>query len=225
MDCLSIVVPWREEGTRLPLFKWVTDRLTLQFPDAELLICDSGDQQFSRSRSRNLGASQSTRDFILFVDADTFTEKEFIEEGVRLLQHGAPWVLPYGDVEYFNLNEEFTEEVLQLSCDTSIAKPSKGQYDFRLMSWAGLVMVTKEMTERLKYDEGFNGWGHEDVAYRLKLDHERGPHQRVGLGYAMHLFHQRNNAGFNDMDELANRRRFQTYVDMYQWRDERVAAS
>lgn len=221
----SVVVPWRsDDGIRAEIFEWITERWKILYPyEIEFIVCDSGDEPFSRSKSRNQGAKNASTDVLVFADADTIPVRRFIDKSVESASLSR-WCIAYDMGRYYNLNSVHTRELLRADPATLICEPVEGMWDHKITSWAGMFAVSQEDFWRIGgYDERFIGWGHEDVALRLALDNEVCKHDRVVDGFAIHLDHPRANATFNTEIELANRRIFRRdYQRKYRWRDERV---
>lgn len=172
----------------------------------------------NRSAARNNAVKQCLTQYVIIADGDTFLDFDSIVAGFKALEDGAPWVIPYGDHDYYNLTHEFSDLVLETQVLDSFPDL---EYDHKLMSWAGaLMMRTEDYWKVGGYDERFIGWGWEDVAFRIKADAELGPHVRVP-GRAMHIWHEP--AQFNTAEELANRALFnKEYKRKYKWQDERL---
>lgn len=188
---LSILYPWRSDnGPRQQIFDWVLTRSHKLFPDAEVIVADDNSPDFSRAGSRNEAARQATGEVFLFADADTVFSREQIERGLSLIRRGAPWVLPYGSLEYYNLTREHSRQLLECPPDVQLHKPI--EWEHRLESWAGAVMVPRQAFEQIcGYDERFNGWGGEDNALRFALDIVVGGHTRLAFENIQHVWHPR----------------------------------
>lgn len=219
----SVVIPWRtDSGHRQQVFDWVLERWCMIYGEehVEIAYGDSGDSVFSRSRSRNELFKRTSGDVVVFADADTVPIRAFVDKAVEIASEGN-WCIAYGRKGYFNLTEDATNRYLALSPMTEISIPKEGEYEHQLLSWAGMFAVRRE--NFVGYDERFVGWGHEDVAFRLAMDNLVGKHDRVEDGYAVHLWHPRQEATFDTEVELKNRELFEKeYRKKYAWKDERV---
>jgi predicted glycosyltransferase involved in capsule biosynthesis len=217
---LSVVIPWKSDhAEREDIFIWIYNRY-LSFPNVKTLIT-AGNEDFTRSYARNQGVKQVNTDYVLLADADTIPRIEDIEQAYTLLNNGAPWVLCYADNEYYNLTQEKTLELLQFDPSVEVQRPSPDEYEHRLTSWAGMIMLRKSDFDKVGgYDERFVGWGWEDNAFQLKMDNEIGKHVRTD-GFALHMWHPRGSDEFNTPSELVNRRIFEEYRRKYSWNDPR----
>jgi glycosyltransferase involved in cell wall biosynthesis len=190
VDDLSVLIPYRPDGgPRDEIFAWLLARYERLLPEAEICIGENDDEPFSRSKARNDAYRKATRDVFLVADADTMFHRDQIEAGVTLVKESGVWVLPY--LWYYNLAQEFTEQVLKSQPDVTIAEPDHpSQWEHRLESWAGLLLMPRKAYEEVGgYDERFVGWGYEDNSFQLAVDTIWGPFQRLACGYCLHLWH------------------------------------
>jgi hypothetical protein len=196
----TAVVPWRAStGERQRLWNFCKERWNEY--GVPVIEADSGDEVFSRSKSKNLGVDLAETDVVVIADADTIPVLGFIKEAVRLAETEA-WTLPYGLDRYYNLTERYTAEVLSRDPLYFYQEPVEGLWDFKLTSWAGMVTLRKELF--VGYDERFVGWGWEDNAWAAMMYKEHGvPPTRVN-GWVAHLWHTRGE-DFGTDHELANR--------------------
>lgn len=228
----EVVIPWRtDNGPRQKILDWILLRWEYQFPGINIHLFDSGDEIFSRSKSRNmiLTRAKSTTTTIVFADADVIPFRSWIEEAVDQTYSTVyensqdSWSIAYGLREYYNLNQYVSEAIVMSDPSGPLSAPCRGEYEHKLMSWAGMIAVPFwALLDVGGYDERFIGWGHEDVAFKIKLDNELAPHTRVESGRALHLWHPRPQAWFGDPHEQANAELFEReYRQKYNWVDER----
>jgi len=220
----TVVIPWRTDGgSRQRIHDWVFERWSLVYPTTAIIVADSGDETFSRGASRNVGVEQSSTSVVVLADSDTVPIKAFVDAAVATAERGT-MCFAYDKKRYYNLAEGPTERYLNLSPMTEVTKPLPGEYEHELTSWAGMIAVPRANFDQIGgYDERFVGWGHEDLAFQIKMDAECGPHERVNGGYVVHLWHPRGDATFDTTHELQNRALFkQEYQQKYGWRDPRV---
>lgn len=190
MDDLSVLIPYRGDGgPRDEIFDWLLARYAALLPKAEICVGRNEDDPFSRAKARNDAYRQATGDVFLVADADTVFNTVQIEAAVRLVSDDPTiWVLPYQ--WYYNLAEEYTRSILDQSPEQDVPEPTdESLWEFKLESWAGLLVMRRAAFERVKgYDERFIGWSFEDNAFRRALDTMVNPHRRLP-SYALHLWH------------------------------------
>ncbi len=205
----SVVIPYRyADPDRHRNFAYIRSYWSTYFSDFEIIECDSCDDKFSRSKSRNQGIDRANGDFIIIADADTIVPVDSVVTSLLHLRHTeAPsWVIAYQ--WYYNLTEERTKEVVgELRQSPSI--PQEGEYDHRLTAWAGMLVLPRGALEVVRYDERFTGWGGEDNAFQYAVDTLWGPFERVG-SHAIHLWHPRGE-DFASEDWPANQKLMNRY--------------
>lgn len=224
-DNLAVIIPWNPDTTdeyRKRSLQVICDHMEASMLGAEIVIGEGVEQPFNRSRARNKAVEATKREALLILDADTFIPSSSILAGVEALDAGSSWVIPYNT--YYNLNQRKTDEIYASeSTETLDVEPVRGEYEHRILSWAGALMVkTSDYWKVGGYDERFYGWGWEDVAFRVIADHELGAHERVG-SFVSHLWHPRpQEICFGFEDERRNAKLFdKEYRIKYNWKDER----
>lgn len=227
---ISILVPFRpDDGIRednwVYCWRW-WNRFLPPNEHFEICVGSCEGEDFNRSKARNEAFEKSSADLLIIADADTIPDQIPLAMAIARVRSGeVPWSVPYK--WYYNLSTEYSEHV---KASADFTKPDTASslfsYEHKVISWAGVNIVPREAYEKVGgYDERFVGWGHEDVAFRIKLDHEWGHHHRQEAGNAYHFWHPINkNETFNSDSERRNRALFQReYVRKYGWKDERLA--
>ena len=187
-----------DDGHRDELFGWVLRWWQANFPDVQTCTGRNFDSPFHRGKARNDAATWAERDLLIIADADTVPEAGAVREGLEMVaENRAPWVIPYGQLSYYNLTEDFTREFIKLRPeDTQLPVFEEDDWDHQLTAWAGVLILPKIAFQAVGgYDERFIGWGGEDNAFQLALDKMVGTHARVN-GSVAHLWHPRGDASF-----------------------------
>jgi glycosyltransferase involved in cell wall biosynthesis len=207
---ISIVIPFRAETEeRQEIFDFVVARYSGYWPDAEIIVSDTDDEEFSRSAARNRGVEQSSGEVLVLVDADTICNPRALEEATVMSAMSKRWVLPYQ--WYYNLTQDYTEEILAGNPTNKVFPTDKGfTFVHKIESWAGILVMPREAFDAVNgYDERFKGWGYEDNAFRLALDCIWGKHLRVKGENAYHLSHYvPENGAFKSPNIQVNRERY-----------------
>lgn len=188
---LSIVIPWRpgSDSSRQRIFDWVFERYRLLFPGAEIVIADDGSEEFNRSTFINHGVEQATGEFLLIADADTVSFPVWIDEAIKEIKLGAPWVIPYSEDGYVDTDKRGGRKILSCPPDKDI-DPYSVTFQDRLKSWSGQVVIRRDDFWKVGgFDPRFKGWGYEDNAFVECCDTILGPHERLTSGYTIHIWH------------------------------------
>jgi cellulose synthase/poly-beta-1,6-N-acetylglucosamine synthase-like glycosyltransferase len=178
----SIVMPWRDSGDiyRRHSYEYVSKKMSEFF----VVPCDSGHDPFSRSASKNLGASLVADDILVFLDADTMIPPQQIHDAVDLAREGH-MVHPY--TEYHGMAQRQSHYIVH-----GQANPTADTSDWNI-SWAtgGSIVMYREMFFDLGgYDEAYTDWGFEDISLII-LGKNRGIELKRIEGNAYHLWHPR----------------------------------
>lgn len=218
---VNVIIPWWGETTdtwRLRSLDFVLE-MWKSF-GMKVIIGRDDSPVFNLSHARNVGVGESTSELVILADADVVISESQIRTALDIVSKSETWVIPY-DV-YFNLTMGDTENVLNKTKD-----PADCEWDHCILSWAGLAVLKREVYSNFGgHDERFVGWGEEDVAFRLKLDHEYAAHKRV-QGNIYHLWHPvSNETTFGSPEYVLNRELLNgEYRAKYGWVDERLSWS
>jgi hypothetical protein len=219
---LSVILPYRptEDGYRESIFNWMLSRYVKILPDAEIIVCDSGDEEFNRSKSRNIGVQQSTRDYLLIGDSDTMPFKSFILDGISRLEQGESWLFLYDFEMYFNADQKSSLDILSREPEVDVS-PEEISWEHKITSWAGQILMRSEDFKFIGgYDERFNGWGYEDNAFQVAADTCIGPHGRIPNAWTIHIWHPYSHATtFGQPMIDYNRNLYQEYLNVSGNRD------
>ncbi len=187
---VSVIVPFRsDDGIRKEIWDWVGSRWSLVYPDFELVVADSDDEEFSRSQARNNAFNQSSGDIIIVADADSVPLTNTILGCIDVVQQDpTAWLIAHSS--YMMLREESTRGLLDQLPSVSLATPSSGSLVRPpFVSYAGMLVMHREAYKIVGgYDERFVGWGLEDWAFRLAMDTLINPFSRLP-GALIHLYH------------------------------------
>lgn len=210
---VSVLVPRRADGGRRDeLWAWVKarwDRLHPEWPVIEGR--DEGDHKFNRSAAINRAASESDADVFVIGDADSFVGPEQVNLACRnaLAPEGPEFVIAYDLFNYLGKN-----------MSDRIMAGFEGWWAPGI-EWtmagtcSSMIVVTRRLFEDVQgFDEGFQGWGFEDIAFSLACQTLGGGVSRIP-GDAWHLWHlmsPENNATSPEWN--ANRERHLLYRDV-----------
>jgi hypothetical protein len=184
---VAAVIPWRPgRPDRSAHHVTVRRHLREVLPHAVHMDADSGHPKFSRAGSRNHGvrlAAESGCDVVVLCDADTLVEREPLLDAVEACQDGVMH-LPY--TRYRSLTRtglaQYEAGTALLDCDVD--------HDHEGATGGVIVIRVDAWWRAGGMDERFQGWGHEDAAFRLAADTLLGPTVRHP-GAIHHLWHAR----------------------------------
>lgn len=203
MSSVSVVVAY-EPNTPERERNWtfIRDRLERLYPSWEI-ITHPGDGRatFSKGSALNPAVASASGEVVILHDADVLMAPEALPDAVAALLP-ASWVIPHGYV--YRLNERATRRLIEggePGARDLVMAPFRGP--------AGGGISVLRRSDYVGIDEGFEGWGGEDISFARAMDTLVGPHTR--LDYPLrHLWHRpmvrrtRKRASFAN-EELANR--------------------
>lgn len=162
---------------------------------------------FNISAARNNAASRLDWDLAIFADADTIVPRAQLEAGIRAAEKTRQVVLPHSrwvNVEPHEQGKLFFEGYVEFNKNRTIYSGTK----------SSILIVPREAYEAVNgYDERFQGWGWEDTAFFLAIEHLYAPTLRFE-GNVWHLDHVRPNADLNrgtDENAIRNRQHYRKY--------------
>jgi hypothetical protein len=184
---VAAVIPWRGgQPDRERHHQTVRAHLRDLLPDAWHIDADSGHQPFSRAGSRNHGvrlAQDVGAEVVVLCDADTLPEREPLLAAIDGAHDGLLH-LPY--TRYRSLTRRGLAQYRRgdplMDCDVD--------HDHEGATGGVIVIRVDAWWRAGGMDERFQGWGHEDAAFRLAADTLLGPTVRHP-GAIHHLWHAR----------------------------------
>jgi len=177
---VSVMIPWREEPSRLRSLEYVQNWYRHNL-GVEPILCDTDHVEFNRAGARNECVRQATEQVIIINDADTIPELSPLLSAVAQIQIDSLAQLPY--TLWRSLDEIASEAVM------SGTAPSE-RPGLELDGSVGGVMVTTRdiWTRHGGQDERFVAWGYEDAAWCMAHDTLVGAMRRHS-GYIYSLRH------------------------------------
>lgn len=209
------LVPRRSDGGRRDeIWAWVRDRFHANHPDIAIFEGnDEGPGKFNRSLAINRAADAAGAwDLALIADSDTFVDPAQVRQAADNATHGTiEFWLTYDAFHYLS------RRMSDLIMDGYTGYWGEGNG----IEWtmAGTCSSSLVVTRRLwdgvgGFDENFEGWGFEDVAFSHACQTFGGGVARIPGG-AWHLHHPsspENNA--SSPEWIANRERMMRYHDV-----------
>lgn len=162
---VSILVPFRSDGaTRRQL--WDHCRKIWEHTPYELVEGhDSGSGPFSIAQAFNEAAARATGDYLVLFGADHLPDRARVDWAVEHLAAGAQWVPLFAETA--GLSKLDTFAVLNGYDPAKVPVAQVAPF------CTAIIGIRRDSW--VKFDERFFGWGGEDSAWRLVLEHLYGP--------------------------------------------------
>ncbi len=210
---LSILMAWTDKGDRWRsgVKDWVERYWRSHVPSAEFIVGTDGERElFNRSACFNDAASRASGDVLFTLDADCVLNPAVVKQAVSAVSDQRAWAVPW--FTNYRLSHHRTAEIITAAPETfeTPDPPPAFWYEGREagigMRFAGFCALVPRPAWELVggMDEGFEGWGSEDIGFMLALDTLWGPHLVPRSG-ALHLWHERpmSSGTMNPERELA----------------------
>lgn len=189
---VSVLVPYRPDGgyrqqawEHLVGPAWAAS-------GAEVIVESPGPGKhpgdFNHPRAINAAAARASGDVLIVADADTFWRASDLPERLaETVRSGAAWAMPR---HYAKLTVSQSRQLVKGTSSQSLAGlHDRAHWVGDSVSWSGLVCVPATAFHAVGgYDERWDFWGADDVAFGLSLDTLVGRHERVA-GSCLHLWH------------------------------------
>lgn len=192
---LGLVIPWREQPSRIKPLQAVLHWYETNLGDIEIFYSDRPGEYWNASASRNDGvkrAQEAHCDVIIINDGDTIPEIEPLMEAIENCQTDNMIHNPYRLCKYFD--KEMTDKILdgadaKLLKHTLYTEANGGIYVCTPKAWWSVGGM----------DEKFMQWGGEDSAFELAHTIIKGNKLIKHDGYIYCLGHdaQIHDPGFN----------------------------
>lgn len=176
---VEVVIPWREQPSRLPAFHAVC--AWYEEHGFRTTLVDTHHEPFNLSACRNAGVTNATAPVVVIGDADTIPEIGPLNEAISAARTSGMTHLPYSLGNYRVLMEygsrQFFDGIPLERCNfASFAWSCSGVYVTTPAAWAS----------HYGHDELFTGWAPEDHAWRITHETLLGPVPRhEGHVYAL----------------------------------------
>ena len=159
---VAVLVPRRcDGGRRDELWAWVKARHVDLYPDWPIYEGHHTDGRFNRAKAINDAArAAGPWDAAIVMDADSFVPEAAPVDALRLAE--ATGACVYAHDEYHGLSFEDSEAVMAGERDPEGCKPAF----FARKTCSSYQVVPRALWDAIGgFDEGFEGWGGEDVAF------------------------------------------------------------
>ncbi len=182
-DTVSVLIPFAGECPyRHRALAWVVARHAVRHIgwDLELAVVDA--DPWRKGAALGRAFRRTTADIVILHDADVWSDQ--LGDAVGAVADGMPWSIPHSRVH--RLDECATCAVLE-GAEPSVTS-GRAEPAYRGIVGGGIVVLRRDVFERVPVDPRFEGWGQEDQAHALALTALAGPPRCFG-GELWHLWH------------------------------------
>jgi hypothetical protein len=184
---LGIAIPWRPQPSRIYAFNAIVEKYKKDFVDVPIYYGDFPSERWNVSGSRNLATQEAFDagcDVVLVSDADFFMPPMAIMEGAEKALKRQKMVIPFSNL-YF-CDEAISKKLIEGDIELNLVGRYLPVYRRQV---AGSNILTRQVFETMNgWDERFNGWGYEDVAFVIAHETLIGDVIRIN-NYAGSLYH------------------------------------
>ena len=194
MSKIGLVIPWREQPSRIKPLQAVLAWYQTNLPDIEVFYADRPGEKWNAAASRNDGvkrAQEAHCDVIILNDADTLPEIKPLLEAIEQCKTDGLVHSPYNKCKYIDME---MSELYYVGKDIRLLK-----HTLFSPATGGIWVCTPEAWWSVYgMDEKFQQWGPEDAAFDISHRIIKGvplvPHE--GYIYCLGHVHQIHDEGF-----------------------------
>ena len=182
---ISFIVPWTPGcAHREAAWRWVRNKIKATYLGAEIVGVSCGtDKTFRKASAMREAGRKAKGDVLVFTDADVWSPS--LPEALDVVGvQGGNWCSPAFIVH--RLDQPTTAKVLSGALDLDDIRPS----GIAKAKAGGIVVLSRKAFERCPPDARFVGWGCEDGAWGMALEHVVGPPHQI-RDVLWHLYHPR----------------------------------
>jgi predicted glycosyltransferase involved in capsule biosynthesis len=152
---------------RAIILTWVYERILKLYPGAEIILSTQDKRaNFNKAETINNAVKTIKRDILAICDADIFFSKDLIDLAIKELDNYS-LIIPYRDCNYYDV--EATKDILKYNPSINLSQMKSYDTNVYENAYGGLNIIRREDFNYIKgFDERFNGWGCEDVAFAYK---------------------------------------------------------
>jgi hypothetical protein len=181
---VSVLVPRRDDGGRRDeLWAWTRKRLETLHPEFEIIEGHHDDGPFNRSAAINQAVEQATGDVFVIADSDSFVGQAQLNQAVEVAAVGNQITFAFDQWCY--LSRAMSDQIMR----GFVGDWTPGVEFTMTNTCSSMVVTPRSLWEQMGgADEGFVGWGGEDIAISLALQTFGGGMKRIS-GNCWHLHH------------------------------------
>jgi hypothetical protein len=199
---IVMLVPRRADGAvRDRNWAWIRDHWTAGLPEVEIVTGDHDDGPFNRSAAINAAArAAGDWDLAVIADADSFCGTDQLRRAINTAVRTGMHTIAFSDFRY--LSQKMTDRIV---LDGFNGDWNPGIEWTLKIGCSSLLAVPRAVWDAAGgFDEGFIGWGEEDIAFSIAcqtmcparyIAQPGGDHLQLRLGFhrlegdCWHLWH------------------------------------
>lgn len=177
---VDVLVPWRHELGRRPLWEWVQQQYAAVHPDWRVIEAPGRTGPWCKAWAVHDALNKLSADITIVADADVWCGG--LHAAVAAIEQGVAWAIPH--LEVHRLTAEATDAILAgggLGGEVE-------QRPYRGTEGGGLVILPTKTLRNVPLDPRFQGWGGEDHSWACALHTLAGQPWR-GAAPLYHLWH------------------------------------
>lgn len=182
---VAVLIPHRpDNGRRDEVWAYVRSRWANESPDFKIVEGQHADGPFNRSKAINAAAKKAGKfDIAIIADSDSFVGKPQIDAAIELAARTDQMVLAYDRFCYVNV--EMSNQIM-----AGFAGNWYSGVEWTMTgTCSSMVIVSRKLwLEAEGFDEGYVGWGGEDIAFSHKAQTFGNGLHRIP-GEVWHLWH------------------------------------
>lgn len=192
VSAVSVLVPYRPDGAhRDAAWRWVSDWWADWFGQYEVVVGAPPEGPWCKAAAVADALPRSSGDVLIVADADVFVAPEHLDQTVDLVRSGhAAWAAPHRRV--VRLTPAGTGRLLgggELPAEPEARRTGLIETSHTAALGGGLVVLRRDVYERVPLDPRFVGWGQEDTSWGLALRLLGGSWWRGAASPLHHLWH------------------------------------
>lgn len=170
---LSVLIPFRDDGTRSETLEWIKKRWATVLPNAEIIVGTDEGTPFSKTAAVNDAYSRATGDVFIVSDADSWADVSVMRPAIASAAASGRLVVPWSIA--LRTGEEDSAAILKMDpaghIDTGTHLRGKALPPPTANTAGILFVIRRDAFEFVcGMDERFRGYGFEDVAFRRACD-------------------------------------------------------
>lgn len=209
MTSTAVVVPFAsEDPQRIAAWKWVRNRYETDYPEWEI-VTGTCETPFCKALAVQDALSNTDADLLVVADSDVWCADLALV--AKVADGTYDWALPHRQI--YRLNRIASQLVYDgADIHETASRPhmlAERWYDG--MVGGGIIILPRDLYERVPLDPLFQGWGGEDESWGRALK-TLAPRPSHGSARLWHLFHEPQPRMNRRMGNVENRKRTERYI-------------